>query len=176
MRIEEILEKMIRETNGNTYANASRKGHDIRHFLSVHDIARMIGLLEGVSEETLFLLEAAAAVHDIACPLCREKYGSTDGKLQERESPALVAAFFAGTDLPAEALERISFLVSHHHTWGLAAGLDYEILLEADFFVNAMETGWTEKAREAFFTANACTESGKRLLLSLGDAAGDPVR
>ena len=32
------------------------------------------------------ILEIAAIVHDIACPLCREKYGRADGYLQEQES------------------------------------------------------------------------------------------
>ena len=27
----------------------------------------------------------AAVVHDIACPLCREKYGNTNGKHQEED-------------------------------------------------------------------------------------------
>ena len=32
-------------------------------------------------------------IHDIACPLCREKYGNTNGKHQEEESTTLVEAF-----------------------------------------------------------------------------------
>jgi len=31
------------------------------------------------------VIEIAAIIFDISCPLCREKYGNTDGKLQEKE-------------------------------------------------------------------------------------------
>ena len=52
-------------------------------------------------------LELAAIVHDIACPLCREKYGNTNGNYQQLEGASLTREFFAGTDVPAEQLERI---------------------------------------------------------------------
>ena len=63
MRIEENMKKMIDRAEGNH--------HDINHFMKVHSFARTIGLMEGLDEETQYLLEASAIVHDIACPLCR---------------------------------------------------------------------------------------------------------
>lgn len=86
-------------------------------------------------------------VHDISCPLCREKYGDTNGKHQELESAPLVKAFFAGDDCGAD-VERISWLVSHHHTYTDVDGMDYRILLEADFLVNAGESGYSKSAIE----------------------------
>lgn len=44
-----------------------------------------IAELENVDDETRYIIEAAAITHDIACPLCREKYGNTNGKHQEVE-------------------------------------------------------------------------------------------
>lgn len=35
---------------------------------------------------------AAAITHDIACPLCRKKYGNTNGKYQEQEGALLIPA------------------------------------------------------------------------------------
>ena len=64
--------------------------HDIDYFLKVWSLARTIGELEGLDRHTQTVLELAALVHDIACPLCREKYGDTNGKHQELESPPLV--------------------------------------------------------------------------------------
>ena len=55
--------------------------HDVNHFLKVYAYARTIGKLTGLDEETQRILEIAAIVHDIACPLCREKYGRADGYL-----------------------------------------------------------------------------------------------
>ena len=61
----------------------------IHHFIKVHDLARTIGILEGLDEETLYILEAAAAVHDIGIRICELKYGRCDGNLQEQEGPEL---------------------------------------------------------------------------------------
>ncbi len=48
--------------------------HDIDHFLKVWAMAKTIGEPEKPDAHTLAVVELAAAVHDIACPLCREKY------------------------------------------------------------------------------------------------------
>ena len=81
-----VMEKMIAYSKGNL--------HDIDHFLKVWALAKTIGEQEGLDAHTQELLELAAIVHDIACPLCREKYGDTNGEHQERESPPLVERFF----------------------------------------------------------------------------------
>ena len=91
MIVSAAIQKMIEFYKGNR--------HDVNHFLKVWAMAKTIGELEGLDRHTQEVLELAAVIHDIACPLCREKYGDTDGKHQERESPALVEAFF--TELPA---------------------------------------------------------------------------
>lgn len=41
----------------------------IQHFMKVHDFAATIGRLENIDEETLFVLETAAIVHDIGIHL-----------------------------------------------------------------------------------------------------------
>ena len=87
MTIAQILNKMIAASNGNIHA--------IDHLLRVWAYARTIGELEGLDAETQYLLEVAAITHDIACPLCREKYGNTNGKYQEQEGAVLVRAFLA---------------------------------------------------------------------------------
>ncbi len=62
--------------------------HDIAHFMKVYAYARTIGECEGLDADTQTTLEVAVVVHDIACPLCREKYGNTDGPNQEKEGAA----------------------------------------------------------------------------------------
>ncbi len=84
--------------------------HDIAHFLKVWALAKTIGELEGLDGHTQEVLELAAVVHDIACPLCREKYGDTNGKHQELESPPLVEAFFADLPVSRADVDRISWL------------------------------------------------------------------
>ena len=46
----------------------------IQHFIKVFQLASVIGTLEQVDEETLFVLETAAIVHDIGIRICEQKY------------------------------------------------------------------------------------------------------
>lgn len=159
MSCAKIIQKMIDFYQGNT--------KDISHFLKVYAYAKMIGELENVDAETQKVLEIAAIVHDIACPICREKYGNTNGKKQEIESPALLQAFLEEFNLPSNVLDRIIYLVSHHHTYTNVDGLDYQILLEADFLVNADESAVDEKAIETMQKRVFKTKSGVHLLESI---------
>ena len=118
MTISRILVKMI------DYSAGNRK--DINHLMKVHSYARIIGKGEGLSEELQKITEIAAIVHDIACPLCRNKYGNTNGKYQEAEGPALTESFLADTGLTREEIARIAYLVGHHHTYEGVEGLDYQ--------------------------------------------------
>ena len=159
MNISQIMEKMIAFSNGNL--------RDINHFMCVWTYAKTIGELEGLDAHTQEVLELAAVIHDISCPLCREKYGKALGKLQEQESPPLVAEFFEGLPAAKEDVERISWLAAHHHTYTDVDGLDHRILLEADYIVNAAENSLprasTESAKKTVFR----TASGTRLLDSV---------
>ena len=106
MTVAEAMRKMILLSDANF--------HDINHFLKVHAYALTIGACEGLSQAQRYTLELAAIVHDIACPLCREKYGNTNGKYQEQEGAPLTRAFFEGTDVPSDTVERVVWLVAHH--------------------------------------------------------------
>lgn len=159
MRIANIAAKMIEISQGNL--------HDIEHFLKVHAYARLIGQLEQLAPDRQFILEAAALLHDIACPLCRQTYGHTHGKQQELLGMPLAQEFLSTFDLPAETVERIVFLVGHHHTLTEVDGPDYQILLEADYLVNASESSDSpaklRHAQQALFR----TQSGLALFRSV---------
>ena len=99
MIVSSAIEKMIAFYQGNL--------HDINHFLKVWAFAKTIGEQEGLDDQTQLTLELAAVVHDIACPLCRQKYGNANGKYQELESPPLVEDFFAGMPVERDMAERI---------------------------------------------------------------------
>lgn len=157
--IAEILNRMVAFSNGNP--------HDIAHFMKVWGFARSIGILEGFSAEEQLILEVAAITHDIACPLCREKYGNTNGDLQEKEGALLVLDFLRDSGLSPAQIERVSFLVGHHHTLTDINGRDYHVLVEADYIVNAEEYGFSAES-----IRNACarffrTASGTNLLKSM---------
>ena len=46
--------------------------------------------------------------------------------------------------------ERVCYLIAHHHTYENVEGMDYRILLEADFLVNAMEGQLDKSAIRTF--------------------------
>ena len=163
--ISNITEKMIAYSKGDL--------HDIHHFLRVWAYAKTIGELEGLEEETQFILEAAALVHDIACPLCREKYGNTNARAQETEGMALTAAFFHDSGLTEDELERIIYLVGHHHTLSDIRGADYQILIEADYLANAAENCLPREEIESFCRRYFRTPSGIRLLHTLFPATAE---
>ena len=159
MTVAEITRKMVTCSNGNL--------HDINHFMKVYGYAKTIGECEHLDKNVQTVLEIAAIVHDIACPMCREKYGSTDGKLQEQEGPDLAIAFLKDSGLPEDQINRIAYLVGHHHTLHDIDGLDYQILLEADYLVNADESHYPRENIENMLEKVFQTETGKQLLRSM---------
>lgn len=156
MDVSAILEKMIAFSEGNL--------HDIAHFLKVHAWARLIAEGERLDAETKEITEIAAIVHDIACPLCRKKYGSAIHKKQEEEGEPLTREFLKDTGLMPAAIDRIAYLVGHHHTLTDVEGMDYRILLEADYLVNADESSFSRENMENFVARVFRTETGKRLM------------
>ena len=124
---------------------------------------RKIPMTEGGAHHFQYLLEVAAITHDIACPLCREKYGNTNGKHQEEEGVPLVKAFLSDSGMTEAQIERVAFLVGHHHTFEEIDGLDWQILIEADYIANATENGYSKENVKGFIQRIMKTESGIRL-------------
>ena len=145
----------------------SRSTFRINHFLKVWAFARHIGLSEGLPEDTLFLLEITALMHDIGIRPSEEKYGSPAGKYQELEGPIAARPILEAHGFSGEQTDRICYLIGHHHTYKNMDGLDYQILVEADFLVNLFEEGHSrasiEHVREKIFR----TAAGKKCLDTL---------
>lgn len=136
----------------------------IHHFVKVHGLARQIGQAEGLDENTLFTLEAAAITHDIGIRLAEKRYGRCDGKLQEELGPGEAEPMLAQLGFPRPVVRRVGCLIGHHHTTADVAGVDWQILLEADFLVNMVEEGLSAEAIDAAEEKLFRTAEGKRLL------------
>lgn len=135
----------------------------IQHFIKVYEFARAIGEMEKLDEHTQFILESAAIVHDIGIHISEQKYGSSSGKYQELEGPAEAEKLLQSLDWPDDVTRRVAWLVGHHHTYKDIEGLDYQILVEADFLVNLYENGTSEEGQRAAYKNIFRTESGKRM-------------
>lgn len=111
----------------------------INHFLKVYAYAKTIGEKEGLDERTQEILEVSAVVHDIGIKLSEEKYNSSAGHYQQIEGPAIAKPMLITLGYDEEFIGRVLYLIAHHHTYTNIDGLDYQILVEADFLVNLYE-------------------------------------
>jgi len=136
----------------------------IQHTTKVHAYARLIGLGEGLDEDAQFILESAALVHDIGIRASEKKYGHQNGKLQEQEGPAVARELLTRLGGYTDAqIERICWLVGHHHTYHVCEDMDYQILIEADFLVNLYEDNESPNAIEAVRRNVFKTKSGLKM-------------
>lgn len=141
----------------------------IQHFIKVHSFARLIGEGEGLDEDTLFTLEAAALVHDIGIKPAEEKYGHCEGKLQEEEGPTPAAEMLRSLGFDSKVTERVCYLVGHHHTYTGVNGMDYRILLEADFLVNLYEGNSPQAAVQTALANIFRTRTGTQICRTMFD-------
>ena len=141
----------------------------INHFMKVYSFAKTIGELEGLSDREQSILEVTAVLHDIGIKNAEAKYNSSAGKYQEQEGPAVAQDILTEFDFDREFVERVKFLIGHHHTYDNIQGMDYQILVEADFIVNIYEDNMQKEAIEnvinTIFVTKAGTEIAKTMFL-----------
>ena len=99
-------------------------------------------------------------VHDLS-----RLIGQSEG-LDEDTMHVLAAAreMLTALGFQERVIRRVEYLVGHHHTYKDIDGLDYQILVEADFLVNYFEDGLDKehikKSAEKIFK----TETGKKIV------------
>ena len=156
MTVSEAMQKMIGFNRGDQ--------HEVEHFLKVWAYARTIGQQEGLDEKTQKTLEYAAIVHDIACPKLKAEHGSCPGVMQQEVGGPMAREFYKDSGLPQQMIDRIVYLVEHHHTFSNVEGMDHQILLEADFLVNAGEQDKYRRNIQTFHDSIFKTKTGLDLL------------
>lgn len=163
-----MSENRIPESMLNTLFNGmidyySGDAKRIQHFVKVHSFAKLIGEMEKLDKETLLILETAAYVHDIGIKNAEKKYGNCGGKLQEQEGPAEAKKLLERLGFDRRITERVCYLVSKHHTYTDINGMDYQILVEADFLVNMYEDNVSKSGIQSAYKNIFKTRSGKQL-------------
>lgn len=144
----------------------------VQHFMKVYAFAKTIGELEGLDEKTQYILELAAISHDVGILVSMEKYGSSNFEYQELEGPPVAKQMLKELGADDDIIERVCYLVSRHHTWDGVEGKDYQILLEADFLVNAHEHGFGIDKLEKPFLRLFKTETGKEFFNNMFNYQG----
>jgi HD superfamily phosphodiesterase len=148
-------------------------GNDVRrinHALKVYTFSKNIGILEGLEEEKQLILEIAAILHDIGIKISEVKYGSSAGKYQELEGPAVAMELLEDISLSEEVKKRVCYLVGNHHSYDKVDGLDFQILIEADFLVNIYEDNMDKKSISSVKDKYFKTETGRHYINSLYEA------
>ena len=139
----------------------------IQHAVKVYEFAALLGRMEGISPKEQQVLEIAAVLHDIGIHICEQKYGNCDGRNQEIEGPGVAKAILEnimGSDADEAFVGRVCYLIGHHHTYTGVTGMDYQLLIEADFLVNALEEGLPEENIRNVRAQIFKSEAGKKLL------------
>jgi HD superfamily phosphodiesterase len=161
--IQDVLKTMI-EYFGNDILR-------INHALKVYGFASTICRSETANRDTIDIIEIAAVLHDIGIHVSEKKYKSSAGKYQEIEGPPIARKMLEKLEVKQEIIERVYFLIGNHHSYSKINGLDFQILVEADFLVNIFEDELNKKMlasiREKYFK----TKTGKILLDTIYDEA-----
>jgi uncharacterized protein len=139
----------------------------IEHSLKVYGYAQLLGRLESLSLEKQFILELAAILHDIGIHVAEAKYGYSDGHKQEIEGPPVARQIMENIAIDQRIIERVCFIVSKHHTFSAIDGIDFQLLVEADFLVNSVEEEVSQEGVARFVALNFKTESGKKVIEEL---------
>ncbi|MFR2926513.1 MAG: hypothetical protein ACLTKH_10430 [Eubacterium sp.] len=75
----------------------------------------------------------------------------------------LTASVRAAGSFDREVSERVQYLIGHHHTYNNIDGIDYQILVEADFLVNICDDNLTKEAALKAYNNIFKTECGKKI-------------
>ncbi len=157
--IEKIMNEMI-----TYFKNDVRR---INHALKVYGFALTLSGMEKLSEEEKKILLYAAILHDIGIKEAERKYNSTSGHYQEIEGPPIAKAILEGQGIPSQNIERVCFLIGNHHSYDKIDGLDFQILVEADFLVNIFEDQLNQEVIDSIGRKYFKTKTGTSLLQSM---------
>lgn len=136
----------------------------INHLIKVYSYASIICENENIDLESKIIIEIASIVHDIGIKKSEEKYGSSSGKYQEIEGPPEAEALLGRLGIEPLVIERCCWLIANHHTYGNITDIDHQILVEADFLVNAYEDDMSQASIQAVKKKIFKTSSGIELL------------
>jgi len=145
-------------------------GKDVRrinHALKVYSFASLIARKEVLQDSELLITDLASILHDIGIPVSEQKYGSCIGKYQEIEGPPIAREILGNLGASSEIVDRVCYLIGNHHTYTKIDGIDFQILVEADFLVNIYEDEMSADAVESVLKKYFKTSTGKSILRSM---------
>jgi HD domain-containing protein len=111
-------------------------GEDTRridHAMGVLANAKGIRAAEGGDR---LVVEAAAILHDIGIHEAERKHGSSAGRFQEIEGPAIAEGILRKLRIDSETIDHVCRIVGSHHSAGDIDTLEFRTIWDADWLVN----------------------------------------
>lgn len=139
----------------------------INHAIKVFSLALNIAENENCDKTIKEIIAYSSILHDIGIHMAEEKYNSSQGKFQEIEGPSVAKELLKELNIPQNIKDRVLYLIGHHHSYNKIDGLDFQILVEADFLVNIFEDSIERKSIENIRNNIFKTNSGISLLNKL---------
>jgi len=139
----------------------------INHSLKVFDFAQIISEDENIEEKNKKTIIYASILHDIGIKEAEKKYNSSSGKYQEIEGPSIASEILSNLKIDEEIIDRVCFIIGNHHSYTKIDGIDFQIVVEADFLVNIFEDNINKNAIENINEHIFKTSSGKKLLKTM---------
>ena len=142
-------------------------GHDTRrinHALKVFTFTQIISSREPLEAGMQEIIAYTALLHDIGILEAERKYTSSSGKYQQIEGPPIARHILADLGISAPVIDRVCFITGNHHTYTKIDGIDFQIIVEADFLVNIFEDDLGREAIESIGVHIFKTDAGKNLL------------
>ena len=102
-------------------------------------------------------------VHSFAALIARQEGMDAAGRYQEELGPAPARAMMLECGFTPAQADRVAYLVGHHHTYTNIDGMDYQILVEADFLVNLYEDSVPKAAAQNALDKIFKTQTGKTI-------------
>lgn len=157
--VSKVIDRMILYFDGDV--------RRINHAMKVHNFAKTIGELEDIGDKKLLVLEVAAVLHDIGIKESERKYNSSAGNYQEIEGPAVAMDILKEFNLDKDFVDRVCYLIGHHHTYTKIDDVDYQILIEADFIINIFEDSIAKEKVEIIKSKYFKTKVGIEIIESM---------
>lgn len=110
--------------------------YGVDHTLAVLRDAEAIMDGEGIWDADRERIAIIAILHDIGAVEAQHKYGSMEACYQEKEGPGIARRILERLGYEATFIERVCFVVGHHHSPAKIDGIDFQIQWEADGLAN----------------------------------------
>ncbi|MCD7975690.1 MAG: hypothetical protein LUG51_00505 [Tannerellaceae bacterium] len=150
------------------YAQQEHAERHILHTQAVASYTRLIAAGENLGEQTVNLMEMAAWLHDIGCPVAILKHGNSLPEYQQKEGKIITTEWLRDVHcLTPDEKQWLADVVGTHHQFHAAQELRFEPLFEADLIVNLLEGYYERGKARHLYDKLTVTDAGRKLFTTI---------